>query len=88
MPMPAEQLSRFFTRQRKVWEHLWNRRVDLGQMSEQTLERYLAAADDIGAILHALAEDQARLEYVSDAVRTPLPPGVPIFVPPRVPVED
>jgi ActR/RegA family two-component response regulator len=50
MPLHAEELSRFFDRSRRDWEHLWNRLVDLEQMSEQTRDLNLHRADEIGAI--------------------------------------
>ena len=73
MPLNAEELSRFFDRSRKDWEHLWNRLVDVGQMSEQTREQNLIRADEIGAILRTLAEGQAVLTYQQPEQREPSP---------------
>jgi hypothetical protein len=73
MPLHTEELSRFFDRHRKDWEHLWNRLVDLEQMSEQTRELNLHRADEIGAILRMLAESQAVLTYQQPEQRKPSP---------------
>jgi hypothetical protein len=73
MPLHAEELSRFFDRNRKDWEDLWNRLVDLGHMSEQTREMNLIRADEIGAKLRAIAEGQAVLTYQQPAPREPSP---------------
>jgi hypothetical protein len=73
MPLHAEELSRFFDRNRRDWEHLWNRLVDIEQMSEQTRELNLHRADEIGAILRMLAEGQAVLTYQQAPPRKPSP---------------
>jgi len=73
MPLHAEELSRFFDRNRKDWEDLWNRLVDLGHMSEQTREMNLIRADEIGAKLRAIAEGQAVLTYQQPERREPSP---------------
>lgn len=73
MPMNAEELSRFFDRQRRDWEHGWNLLVDRGHLSDQTREWNLHRADEIGAILRALAEGQAVLTYQQPERREPSP---------------
>jgi hypothetical protein len=71
--MHAEELSRFFDRNRRDWEHLWNRLVDIGDMSEQTREMNLIRADEIGALLRTIAEGQAVLTYPQPPQREPSP---------------
>jgi len=73
MPLHAEKLSRFFDRHRKDWEHGWNLLVDRGHMSAATREQNLIRADEIGAILRALAEGQAVLTYQQPEQREPSP---------------
>jgi hypothetical protein len=73
MPLHAEELSRFFDRHRKDWEHGWNLLVDRGHMSAATREQNLVRADEIGAILRALAEGQAVLVYQPPEQREPSP---------------
>ena len=69
----AEELSRFFDRHRKDWEHGWNLLVDRGHMSESTRELNMIRADEIGAVLRALGEGQAVLTYQQPAPRKPAP---------------
>ena len=73
MPLHAEELSRFFDRHRKDWERGWDLLVDRGHMSEQTREQNLMRADEIGALLRALAEGQVALTYHQPAPREPAP---------------
>jgi hypothetical protein len=85
MPVTPYELSVFFDRLYSDLRKEWDRMVDYGQMTDNIKGRRETRMDEIGAILRALGEGQAVLTYNQPAARNPSPP---IFVLPRVDVED
>jgi hypothetical protein len=82
MPFTYAELLACAEREVKMRYRVYEQRVDRRQMSRRAADREIALMEEIAAILRALDECQARLEY-SDGRPAPLP-GLPIFVLPRV----
>lgn len=85
MPIHADELSRFFDSLYSEVRKQWERAVDRGAISEWSMQQKEIRADEIGMILRALGEGHAVLTYRQRPQREPSPP---IFVLPRVNVED
>lgn len=82
MPCSYAELLACAEREIRMRYRVYERRVDLGQMTRRAADREIELMEEIAAILRALDECQARLEY-SDGRPAPLP-GLPIFVLPKV----
>jgi len=79
MPHGYGELLACAEREIRYRYRVYERRVDLGQMSRKTADREIALMEEIAAMLRALDECQARLEY-HDGRPTPQP-GLPILWP-------
>ena len=82
MPHTYGELRACAEREVKMRYRVYEQRVDRAQMSRRMADREIALMEEIAAILRALDECQARLEYNSDGRPAP-EPGLPIFVLPR-----
>jgi hypothetical protein len=69
-------------RELRMRNKVYARWVDTGQMPERTAKREIELMEEIAAMLRALDECQARLEYHDG--RLPPTTSLPIFVPPQV----
>jgi len=81
MPFTYSELLACAERETKYRHRVYERLVDQRTMSRRTADREIALMEEIAAILRALDECQARLEY-HDGRPAPQP-GLPIFVLPR-----
>lgn len=82
MPFTYAELLACAERETKYRHRVYELLVDQRTMSRRTADREIALMEEIAAILRAIDECQARLEY-HDGRPTPAP-GLPIFVLPRV----
>jgi plasmid replication initiation protein len=65
-------------RELRLRNKVYARWVDVGKMPERTAKREIELMEEIAAILRALDENQARLEYHDG--RLPPTPGLPILL--------
>ena len=78
MPRSYGELLACAEREVKMRYRVYEQRVDRGLMTRRTADREIALMEEIAAMLRALDECQARLEY-HDGRPTPMP-GLPILV--------
>lgn len=79
MPFSYAELLACAERELRYRHRVYERRVDLAQMTRRAADREIALMEEIAAMLRALDECQARLEY-HDGRPAPLP-GLPIVLP-------
>jgi len=73
MPYSFADLLACADRETKMRHRVYERRVDAGQMSRKTADREIALMEEIGALLRALKEGRARLDFDDVVLRTAAP---------------